>query len=180
MNGGASGDCKRSRERRAKPFPSTPPARSAHISVGSARIHSVSSHHQPEQDFTLSFQSASVVSVVSALSLCQYCQWHQWQPSGHPPLLTNLTTDSLTAPGARYAASSPKAIIVTLAGFGVLPVSTAHCGDVRCSGRPHGRTPAEGRRPTFSTEFKRTTVQRIRSTRLRRSRELLPCFPLLC
>ena len=29
---------------------------------------------------------------------------------------------------------------------GVLPVSTAHCGDVRCDGRPHGRAPAEGRR----------------------------------
>jgi len=31
---------------------------------------------------------------------------------------------------------------------GVLPVSTAHRGDIRCGGRPHGRTPAEGRRPT--------------------------------
>jgi hypothetical protein len=28
----------------------------------------------------------------------------------------------------------------------VLPVSTAHRGDVRCGGRPHGRAPAEGRR----------------------------------
>ena len=28
------------------------------------------------------------------------------------------------------------------------PVSTAHSGDVRCGGRPHGRAPAEGRRPT--------------------------------
>ena len=42
------------------------------------------------------------------------------------------------------------------------PVSTAHGRDVRCSGRPHGRTPAEGRRQgVFSTEFKRDTVQRI-------------------
>src|SRR6266568_1315837 len=28
---------------------------------------------------------------------------------------------------------------------GVHPVSTAHPGDVRCGGRPHGRAPAEGR-----------------------------------
>src|SRR5262249_25700326 len=32
--------------------------------------------------------------------------------------------------------------------YGVLPISTAHRGDVRCGGRSHGRTPAEGRRPT--------------------------------
>jgi len=32
--------------------------------------------------------------------------------------------------------------------IGVHPISTAHRGDVRCGGRPHGRTPAEGRRPT--------------------------------
>src|SRR5688500_2116789 len=31
---------------------------------------------------------------------------------------------------------------------GVLPVSTAHPGDVRCGGRPHGRASAEGRRQT--------------------------------
>src|SRR5689334_12252923 len=31
---------------------------------------------------------------------------------------------------------------------GVHPISIAHRGDVRCGGRPHGRTPAEGRRPT--------------------------------
>jgi transposase-like protein len=44
----------------------------------------------------------------------------------------------------------------------MLPVSPAHCEDVRCSGRLHGRTPAEGRRRrVFSTEFKQTTVQRI-------------------
>ena len=44
----------------------------------------------------------------------------------------------------------------------MLPVSTAHRGDVRCNGRPHGRTSAEGRRQAvFSTEFKRETVQRI-------------------
>jgi transposase len=48
--------------------------------------------------------------------------------------------------------------------LGVLPVSTAHRGDVRCGGRRHGRAPteADGRR-VFSTEFKRTTVQRILS-----------------
>jgi hypothetical protein len=32
-------------------------------------------------------------------------------------------------------------------GPGVLPVWTAHRGDVRCGGRPHGRASAEGRRP---------------------------------
>jgi transposase-like protein len=44
----------------------------------------------------------------------------------------------------------------------VLPVSTAQRGDVRCDGRPIGehRRTADGRRG-FSTEFKRTTVQRI-------------------
>ena len=36
----------------------------------------------------------------------------------------------------------------------MLPLWTAHRGDVRCSGRPHGRTPAEGR-------LQATTVQRI-------------------
>src|SRR5262252_8559173 len=30
---------------------------------------------------------------------------------------------------------------------GVLPLSAAHRRDVRCGGRPHGRTSAEGRRP---------------------------------
>jgi transposase-like protein len=44
----------------------------------------------------------------------------------------------------------------------VLPVSTAHRGDVRCSRRTHGRAPTESRRATgVSTEFKRATVQRI-------------------
>ena len=44
----------------------------------------------------------------------------------------------------------------------MLPISTAHRRDVRCGGRPHGRAPAEGSgRRVFSTEFKRTAVQRI-------------------
>ena len=44
----------------------------------------------------------------------------------------------------------------------MLPDWTAHRGDVRCGGRPHGQssTEADGRR-VFSAEFKRTTVQRI-------------------
>src|SRR5262245_39905115 len=50
----------------------------------------------------------------------------------------------------------------SLCRVGLLPVSTAHPGDVRCSGRSHGRTPAKGRWPTrLQHEFKRTTVQRI-------------------
>jgi transposase len=44
---------------------------------------------------------------------------------------------------------------------GVLPDWTAHRGDVRCGGRPHGESSTEGGRRVFSAEFKRTTVQRI-------------------
>jgi transposase len=48
------------------------------------------------------------------------------------------------------------------AAAGVLPISTAHRGDVRCVGRPHGRTPAEGRRPTrLQHGVQAETVQRI-------------------
>jgi hypothetical protein len=45
---------------------------------------------------------------------------------------------------------------------GVLPNWTAHRGDVRYGGRPHGQssTEADGRRVS-SAEFKRTTVQRL-------------------
>jgi len=48
--------------------------------------------------------------------------------------------------------------------LGVLPVSTAHRGDLRCAGRPMGehRRKADGRR-VFSVEFKRSAVQRILS-----------------
>src|SRR5438445_715066 len=41
------------------------------------------------------------------------------------------------------------ATFVTVRGpAGVLPVSTAHRGDVRCGGRTHGRAPTQSRRAT--------------------------------
>jgi len=45
----------------------------------------------------------------------------------------------------------------------VLPVSTAHPGDVRCGGRPHGRAPTKSPRGDgcSARSFKRTTVQHI-------------------
>jgi NAD(P)-dependent dehydrogenase (short-subunit alcohol dehydrogenase family) len=38
------------------------------------------------------------------------------------------------------------AIVKSLAGAGVLPDWTAHRGDVRCGGRPHGQSSTEGGR----------------------------------
>ena len=44
----------------------------------------------------------------------------------------------------------------------MLPDWTAHRGDVRCGGRPHGESSTEGGRTAgVSAEFKRTTVQRL-------------------